>query len=228
MGSHHIPHSPRESMAAMTFEIACDAVKDVKLEYSPSPVLLDRGAQPTVDISGMPFKCAANGNTAVVHVFDYIVDTEYKPLTDDVQQMLANKMYSGLPAPFAPAVHVDQPYTMDVLIWRKDEHTMIVLKHFRAIGGRFPRSVAKSLCRGTPKIIDMSLRPQGQTTMKALVHMFDNAGGVQCRSSKLVPLGGAHQIQTSTPSTLGTTSSKRSAQLRQRIWSACAGCQSKS
>ena len=62
---------------------------------------------------------------------------------------------------------------------------MNILKHYESIGGKIPRAVAISICRGEARLLD--LRGANPVVgMKALELLFDRLGGVQFRNYCLV------------------------------------------
>ena len=72
--------------------------------------------------------------------------------------------------------------------------------------------MALSLCRGQPKILNLTA--QGQTTVKALMHMLDYAGGMQFRICKLINSGATAPAVTEDAGAIdrGTTTSTRGVQ----------------
>ena len=177
-----------------------ELVKDKKLHYSPTYQFKDEEAH-AIDLSSLPLKDVSDGATAVVHIFDVINDVECGELALEHLPLFDAKNFGSLPVPFAPGAEIEQPFAMDVVVIPNSGRPPTIIKHFRAEGARFTRRVALSLCRGQPKILNLTA--QGQTTMKALMHMLDCASGVQFRSCKLINSGATAPAVTEDAGSIG-------------------------
>ena len=196
--AHNYPGSAAQTMelcdldATITFGEACQAVKPLKMDREPVPLVVHK-TKGKLTVSELPlFESVGSDKEKIVQFFDVILAQE-KLSKQDLQEfgfdgICKSGVYKNLPAPLKPKREPLVPYTMQIFIVPgEEEGKYTVVKHVMLQPSKLSTNNCKSLCFGQCMQLDYGHNYRDGSA--AAQFMLEHLGGTQVRYNFLIPKG---------------------------------------